>query len=491
MNKIKKYYRITFQLASPLAVSSGEDFTTDRDIVKDSRGIPYIPGSALAGMYRKLFSGKTAEKYFGPELTKERMISSSEKGKNELSESLVVVYDACIQAQQPDSIVTKRDMVALDEYKTAIEGAKFDFEVLEPSVTFVTYIEQNMENADQQYVINEIADAWMKGRITLGAKTMRGYGHTKGIKAEAIMYDLADSVQLNAWLKFDMYQEDWNLGDTYNLCDSSCLSSLSGLPEKQADGVREKYKMQEIALAQNSQCLIQLTLEQRGGISIRQYTTAVNEEDYRQLTAKVFSEKEKKQIEEIPVIPGTSWAGAFRAQMGRLDPGFRKDMPCAVAFFGEKKGQDTKSKSSRSRIGFSESRITGGKWVTYTHNAIDRFTGGTVDGALYTEKMYYNGKTDLTITCDFSRKGSRVVSQEERKHFASVMAAAILDLDNGYMAVGGLTSIGRGLFHVGRICIDGKVIFDKAQKIDNKEKMEGIYKDLRMAIAGGGEIVNV
>lgn len=295
MNKIKKYYRITFQLASPLAVSSGEDFTTDRDIVKDSRGIPYIPGSALAGMYRKLFSGKTAEKYFGPELTKERMISSSEKGKNELSESLVVVYDACIQAQQPDSIVTKRDMVALDEYKTAIEGAKFDFEVLEPSVTFVTYIEQNMENADQQYVINEIADAWMKGRITLGAKTMRGYGHTKGIKAEAIMYDLADSVQLNAWLKFDMYQEDWNLGDTYNLCDSSCLSSLSGLPEKQADGVREKYKMQEIALAQNSQCLIQLTLEQRGGISIRQYTTAVNEEDYRQLTAKVFSEKEKNK----------------------------------------------------------------------------------------------------------------------------------------------------------------------------------------------------
>lgn len=482
MNKIKKYYRITFQLASPLAVSSGEDITTDRDIVKDSRGIPYIPGSALAGMYRKLFSEKTAEKYFGPELTKERIISSSEKGKNKLSDSLVVVYDACIQAQQSDSIVTKRDMVALDEYKTAVKGAKFNFEVLEPSVRFVTYIEQNMENTDQQYVVNEIADAWMKGRITVGAKTMRGYGHTKGIKAEALMYDLTDPIQLDAWLKFDMYQEDWNLGAPYNLCDGSYLSSLSGLPEKQADGVREKYKKQEIALAKNSQCRIQLTLEQQGGISIRQYTTAVNEEDYRQLTAKVFSEKEKDQIEEIPVIPGTSWAGAFRAQMGRLDSGFRKDMPCTATFFGEKKGQDMKS--SRSRIGFSESRITGGKWVTYTHNAIDRFTGGTVDGILYTEKTYYNGKTDLTITCDFSQKESCIVSQEERMHFANVMAAAILDLDNGYMAVGGLTSIGRGLFHVGRICIDGKVVFDKTQKTDNKEKIERIYKDLRMAIAG-------
>lgn len=473
MNKIKKYYRITFQLASPLAVSSGEDITTDRDIVKDSRGIPYIPGSALAGVYRKLFSENTAKKYFGLELTKEN---------NELSDSLVVVYDACIQAQQPDCIVTKRDMVALDEYKTAVKGAKFDFEVLEPFVTFVAYIEQNMENTDQQYVINEIADAWMKGRITVGAKTMRGYGHTKGIKAESVMFDLTEPTQLDAWLKFDMYQEDWDLGALNNLCDGSCLSSLSRLPEKQADCLREKYEKQEIALTQNSQRRIQLTLEQQGGISIRQYTTAVNEEDYRQLTAKVFSEKEKDQIEEIPVIPGTSWAGAFRAQMGRLDSGFRKDMPCAVTFFGEKKGQDTKS--SRSRIGFSESRITGGKWVTYTHNAIDRFTGGTVDGALYTEKMYYNGKTDLTITCDFSKRGSCIVSQEERMHFADVMAAAILDLDNGYMAVGGLTSIGRGLFHVDRICIDGKVVFDKIQKTGNKENMEGIYKDLRMAIAG-------
>lgn len=482
MNKIKKYYRITFQLASPLAVSSGEDITTDRDIVKDSRGIPYIPGSALAGMYRKLFSEKTEKKYFGAKLTKERMISSSEKGKNELSDSLVVVYDACIQTQQSDNIVTKRDMVALDEYKTSVKGAKFDFEVLEPSVRFVTYIEQNMENKDQQYVINEIADAWMKGRITVGAKTMRGYGHTKGIKAEAVMYDLTDYAQLDAWLEFDMYQEDWNSGGPYSLCDGSCLSSLSGLSEKQADEVRKKYLDQEIVLAENSRFRIQLTLEQQGGISIRQYTTAVNKEDYRQLTAKVFSEKEKDQIEEIPVIPGTSWAGAFRAQMGKLDSGFRKDMPCAVTFFGEKKGQD--KKSSRSRIGFSESRITGGKWVTYTHNAIDRFTGGTVDGALYTEKTYYNGKTDLTITCDFSPKESHIVSQEERKHFASVMAAAILDLDNGYMAVGGLTSIGRGLFHVCRICIDGRVVFEKTQKTNNTEKMEGIYKDLRLAIAG-------
>src|SRR5699024_10535604 len=97
---------------------------------------------------------------------------------------------------------------------TAIPGAKFDFEILEPGAVFVTYIEQNMDSADQQYVINEIADAWMKGKITVGAKTGRGYGHTRGVRAESAMYDLSDTEQRDSWLGFDMYEETWSLGNT-------------------------------------------------------------------------------------------------------------------------------------------------------------------------------------------------------------------------------------------------------------------------------------
>lgn len=69
IRKIKKYYRIEFELTSPLAVGSGENNITDKDIVRDGRGIPYIPGSSLAGVYRSLFSGETQDRYFGQELT--------------------------------------------------------------------------------------------------------------------------------------------------------------------------------------------------------------------------------------------------------------------------------------------------------------------------------------------------------------------------------------------------------------------------------------
>ena len=468
MKKIKKYYRIVFQLTSPLSVGSGENNLTDRDIVRDSRGIPYIPGTALAGVYRSLFSEKTANAYFGPELVIDH---SSNGGGNKLTDSDIITYDAYPEGYT-EKMVTKRDMVALDEYKTAVPRAKFDFQVLEPGLTFVTYIEQNMDRSNQQWVLDEIAGAWMEGRITLGAKTLRGYGHTKGIEAFSAMFNLGETGQNNQdrpddkmkgvdeWLSFEMYDpEDAN----WEKEDRAAAGRGSEAERKDT-------------------CLISLELRQLGGISVRQYTSEVDAADYKQLTSHpVAGEEGEDEKEGTPVIPGTSWAGAFRAQMGRLDPDFRKGRKKAEKFFGKAKNKNENSR--KSRIGFSESRITGGKWVINTRNAIDRFTGGTVDGALYTEKTYYNGGTTLEITCDFGGKSDGVfnVSAEEKKEFAETMAAAILDLNGGYMAVGGLTAVGRGLFAVDKAAVDGKEI------CFTDRTAEELYPELVNAISGKGE----
>lgn len=497
MKRIKKYYRIVFELTSPLSVGSGENNVTDRDILRDGRGVPYIPGTALAGVYRSLFSEGTAEEYFGPELTEEKIRDPSLKGKNILKDSEVVTYDAYI-IEPGESRVTKRDMVALDEYKAAVKGAKFDFQILEPGVTFVTYIEQNMDNKDQQYVLDEIAAAWMKGKITAGAKTGRGYGHTKGITAASAMFDLTEEDQLEKWLQFEMYDPNdpnWTAvgntdGNTVGIANGNpdgsplCLGDFTPGDGKYAE-VKAAYARWKIKLAEEEKCRITLELRQQGGISVRQYTTEVNEPDYMQLTARRIPGEARKAAEDsasderiadegTPVIPGTSWAGAFRAQMGRLDADFRKGHPAAELFFGKAKN---KSRDSRkTRTGFSESRITGGKWVVNTRNAIDRFTGGAVDKALYTEKTYYNGTTTLEITCDFG--GEAPVSAEDRKRFVRVLAAAVLDLHSGYMAVGGLTAVGRGMFRVEKITVDGK------EYATAGKKPEEIYGGLVKALGG-------
>ena len=369
-----------------------------------------------------------------------------------------MTYDAVLLNPASGRIV-KRDMVALDEYKTAIPGAKFDFQVLYPGAEFMVLIEQNMEKEEEQYVINEIAGAWMKGRIAIGAKTGRGYGHTQGITASSAMFDLSDSGQLEKWLAFNMYDPDdanWEQMGNGEGCDL-CLQDL--LPSDPARAqLAAVYKEHEIILSDEGRCRISLELELNGGISIRQYTTETGEEDYRQLTGGRLEGEEEDEKLGTPVIPGTSWAGAFRAQLARLDPDFRMGMPLAEQFFGNAK--NNRSESSKTRVSFSESRITGGHWKLYTRNAIDRFTGGTIDGALYTEKTYYNGSCTLEIICEFgegSKRGQQICP-EDRGRFAAVLAAAILDLDRGYMAVGGLTAVGRGLFTVKNISVDGKQI---------------------------------
>ena len=102
----------------------------------------------------------------------------------------------------------------------------------------------------------------------------------------------------------------------------------------------------------------------------------------------------------------------------------------------------------KSQIYFSESEIKGAVEKVLTHNAIDRFTGGIIDRALYTEKTWFNGKTKLKIQLDARKKAFNRENNEEtiEKEFYAALSAAILDLHLGILSVGGLTSIGRGIF---------------------------------------------
>ena len=319
MRIVKKYDRIEFELISPLAVGSGENKATDKDIVRDSSGQPYIPGSTLAGIYRSLFNDDAANKYFGRVPTEKELKQASEEGRNVFTDSRIIVYDAHIKTgDEKNSVVTKRDMVALDEYKTAVPGAKFDFEILEPGVKFVTYIEQNIELPEKpleneesaeelkraedkkiedglikenQFVINEIADAWMKGKIVIGAKTGRGYGRTKGIVRQSVLYDLTDPVQMEKWLDFDMYADNWEPDKTDERRHETSISDLKVSGEKNNGKIR--------MLAEEKTCTITLELRQQGGISIRQYSTETGEADYQQLTSQALPDQEDERKEDI------------------------------------------------------------------------------------------------------------------------------------------------------------------------------------------------
>ena len=172
----------------------------------------------------------------------------------------------------------------------------------------------------------------------------------------------------------------------------------------------------------------------------------ISSADYVQLSTK----------DNIPVIPGTSWAGAFRERFLQFSD---KNLTDKLFGFVDEKSKNQK----KSGIYFSESRLHGGNWKVITRNSIDRFSAGTKDGALYTEKTYYNGKCGLDIF---------IADSDEFSEYIKILSAVICDLDRGFLAVGGLSSVGRGLFSVEKAEINGRDI-THALKVGNISEMAG------------------
>ena len=139
------------------------------------------------------------------------------------------------------------------------------------------------------------------------------------------------------------------------------------------------------------------------------------------------------------MIPGSTWAGAFRDRCSQV---LSEDE--IVSFFGD---VNEKTKVAvKSQIRFSESILTGGTPKDITRNSIDRFSGATKSGALYTERTYYYGKTTLEITVPYNER------------LLSAVGLCLADLNNGFLTVGGLSSVGRGLFDLKEIKIGDKTL---------------------------------
>ena len=409
MTKNLKYYRIRFGLVSPLSIGSGEDASTDSDVILDSRSLPMIPASSFAGAVRHYLgvSADDKDNFFG-------YIDN-----NKAVRSKVIFYDCELVS---DSFITVRDSVAL-ENKVGIDGAKFDFEAVESNAEFISLIQlENAEDDDEARIL-EALSAFDSGTLRLGSKSSRGYGQIKICSIEKAVFSLPDDKE--KWLSFDQY--DYS-------SDTNFISV--NLPEITGKFIR-----------------IHLELSQKGAVSIRSYTVkdpdVINSSDYIQLSLH----------DGTPVIPGTSWAGAFRERFSK--------------FAGESRTKElfgyvdtSNKKQSKSKICFSESRISGHEMKNITRNSIDRFSAGTKDKALYSERTCYNGKCalDIDIAKDISDLNNKL----------KYISAVICDLDKGYLAVGGLTSVGRGLFEITNISVDGSDVTDYLKKCDISGMTGGI-----------------
>lgn len=397
---IRKYYAIKIELASPLNVSNGQDYFTDYDVIRNGQGELFVPGTSLAGAFRNYLDGKIKN-------DKDSIFGFSDRKESRMSS----VYVSDLVFDQSTARVSVRDRVQL---KGKQVQNKFDMEIIETGAQGTFHIDLVVREISKgkEYFENAVTDllqAIQDGAVRLGKSKNRGMGRLKVLTVAEAEFT-KDNV--DDYIRFMRLRQD-----------------IPG--EAEYDKWIEKQK----SISEKRYVKIKIPLELCGGISIRRYSSLSNNVNYEHITCR-----------EKPVIPGASWNGAVRSRiLDILDElksfeGADFDTNHIIrTWFGDVSMQQEGRVSQQSIIAFGESVIEGAKKLPMTRNKINRFDGSTVDGALYSEIAYFGGTTMLEIM---------VKKDSGRKYEAllGMLDYVIRDLQDGYVAVGGLTAVGRGIF---------------------------------------------
>lgn len=408
MIKEKIYYYIRFKLESPLSVGNGDDNLTDHDCIRNSNGDLFIPATSIAGVFSH-YLNEEQRNLFAP------------KSNNEYLQSPYFISDAILTSSNVNMSI--RDGVKLTENKTAEKSAKYNFEVIETGAEFDFRIELTIRDGDNADKMKEIVDILLNGfnsgEIVLGLKSKRGYGKVSLIR----VYKKSFDNDIDSLLKFNKYNV------------------------KNYD----EYILKQENLNKNFDYL-EVELEQIGGLSIRRYSSKAGEADFEHIKSN-----------GTPVIPGTSWAGLIRGQVERyvnlIENQFNIKLDVNLDhWFGREKHKN--SEAVASNIIVEESIIENSKEITLTRNKINRFSGGASDRALFTEKAIFNGTTKLGIKIkkgitykdnelqEDSTKSTKNSKVENNSKIVGLIALVLKDIDNGLIALGGQTSVGRGIFKI-------------------------------------------
>lgn len=400
----KKIYALKLYLLTPMNIGGSDDENTDHDLIHDGKGKFFLPGTSIAGA---LFG------YCKMDRNAFQLLLQSTDSD---TMSKVIISDGCF-TKIAENI---RDGVALDTEngeKVALDKRKYDYEVAERNSTFefsmeltlrtrdiIGTVEETIRRYDSE--IKKVIAALNQQFIRFGYKKNRGFGCVKVEKATC--------------------QEFY--GDT--LKDFLHREQIPFVPFDYSDAPTSSLYHS-----------IQAEVSLLSGISIRTYSTEILQADSRHI-----------QSDGAPAIPGTSLAGLLRSQMNRIAQSLGYSDFRYETLFGSIDENGGK-KAAKTKILFTESYLDGGSDMDSTRTTIDDITGSSLNNHLFTEKVHYKGKAVLNILLDHS-----VDDSPESKANVALLLLSLFDLENGYCALGGSTSIGRGILLGDSISFDGIAI---------------------------------
>ena len=454
----RKYYAIPVTLQSPHSTSNSISDSTDADVLRNANGKLFLPGSSIAGAWRDYLKQKKDE---------DGIMGYSKDKEGKMSpisiSDLYFIHGAKVAV---------RDGVKLGEEKDVI--SKFDFEIVETGasgILFFDYVERSGDKWKYDETILDIIHAMERGDIRFGANKTRGMGRITFKKVYEVEFTKNN---VDDWISFlskrqvslenieEKYKEgktpevslfefvEQYVADTYQtkICQQEKNQKQNGIEDSQ---IREPMRSEPRYVT------CQVALKLHGGSSIRRYSTKPMTADYEHITTN-----------DAPVIPGSSWNGAIRSDVRRIlnDLGCKDTKHWIDYWFG-----CIDDDAHQSRIIIGESILEYAGDLPIVRNKINPFSGGTFAGGLYTEIAYFKGKTVLEIK----------VRKDDPHHEAllALLDIVIQDIIEGYLPVGGLVSVGRGLWEADTTRHEGDFIrySEAISKEKNREALRKFLQD--------------
>ncbi len=405
------------ELLSPAHFGSGErGELTDMDLARDAYdGSALLTGTSIAGALRAALLQRERGYAAGetPRSSAEDVVKlvttrlfGGVKTDQYGDQSPLIIDDA--YAKQPQTLV--RDGVKLRaETRTADDEAKYDIELLASGAVFPLRFELLLSEGQPLSLLGALVDVLMmlqRGEIRLGARKTRGLGRCRVKDWRVKTYDLRTATGLVDWLNHDDRERD-SLPTTNDL-SPAFEAVIQSIP----DGRRRAVLTFDAA--------IDGSLLVRGAAPLRDGRTP-----------------DTAMLEEggVRVIPGSSIAGALRARANRIASVVTQARPLIEQIFGPATiSNDT---AAASRLIVDDAHLDGDRALVQSRVAIDRFTGGAYDTALFAEQPAFGGTTQicLELRCDDTLRLEPAVG---------LLLLLLKDLWTGDLPLGGTISVGRG-----------------------------------------------
>lgn len=406
--------RFVVQAASPVMVSSGgDDPHQDNLLARDVNGLPMLPASSIVGVIKKDFPDSQSQKLFNPEGAWEGKLTFTD---GLFHDSKGVIRDGIFLAREElaQDCVTRlalkrspvtRDHVRLNSKGVVDRDGKFERTAAPAGSRFTFEISERGDGSALDTVSNKIREGFF-----IGGATRTGYGKIICVQHGKVSLDLeADREKYLTLAKETLESRAIKM--------HSVQEATSGISWKFSGNIE-------------------------GGLLIgAAATTSDFDRSYFTENQIEWPENSNAVVREIALIPASSIKGSirhrFKFHLQRLKHEDPEETERKIfGFIGVK--QDGQAGSLR----FSDIRIGDVKEMEITHVGLDRFTGGSRKGVLFSDQMIWRPILHFCIEPSDQTQESAFPCELSRQAFA----ATLKDLKTGRLGLGADWGDGLGIF---------------------------------------------